>query len=691
MGGAYQILIEDMDYWIIDDVDVANFVNNGVLVSAKTRDSTGCQLKNMTVSNQSINTSIGAKWWPGYHTVSVGGDPYTTATGTLRNFTADNVNVYGGYPVTGEAAGYYNEVFTVFGDCDGVTIKNCSVNQSRSGIAFNCLGAGVGNFSWRPGQPHNVTFQDNVVVDLQNHSNICNAFYADRPGANCVWDGNFAINVKTLFGWGYEPGSWANGTTRYGNGTFKNNRGVIQLNGIYGGVTGTGMEIGSYDEYNVQSSGSIDVYNNVLVFKDISSWPNGIQIRRCIDADIYNNVVYLHSVSATGDYSGGISFTGYHPANTYGSDWVYKYDNNQYYSAAGGGSWALPAETYTGSIDVWNSKTSVSGEYLKEPLFKNINGSTYADFEITNGGPAIGEILSKFSYTKSGLTVYFTDESTTNAADGIETYAWDFDLDNEGTDTDTVADPTNVYGAAGTYRVQLTVTSDEGTDSSEQQVSVSATGSGSGSLAEQIGASGDDIETNASGRWETAINYCSIGDLDATSYDGSAGLRFTLSGAIPSDAEITAANIELYAVWKYTGLPTARIRAEDAANPGSWSNRTDYTGRTLTTEYADWNISTWTIGQWYTSSDFRDVIQELVDSYSGLASGAHINIHVDDASSGWGGTNTSISFESYDGSTTNAPKLNIEWDTPATASNDGPLLLEGFNQGFLDPFSLEMD
>ncbi|KRB37164.1 PKD domain-containing protein [Microbacterium sp. Root180] len=62
-----------------------------------------------------------------------------------------------------------------------------------------------------------------------------------------------------------------------------------------------------------------------------------------------------------------------------------------------------------------------------------------------------------------GLTVDFdSDDSTASGGATIADYAWNF---GDGT-TSTQADPTHVYGAAGTYTVSLTVTDSEGSTSS---------------------------------------------------------------------------------------------------------------------------------------------------------------------------------------------------------------------------------
>ena len=62
-----------------------------------------------------------------------------------------------------------------------------------------------------------------------------------------------------------------------------------------------------------------------------------------------------------------------------------------------------------------------------------------------------------FTNTPTALSVVFDSTVALNGAT-VATYAWDFGDGND----DTIADPTNVYAAAGTYEVRLTVTDTDG-------------------------------------------------------------------------------------------------------------------------------------------------------------------------------------------------------------------------------------
>ncbi|MCP3683814.1 MAG: hypothetical protein GY861_14105 [bacterium] len=57
--------------------------------------------------------------------------------------------------------------------------------------------------------------------------------------------------------------------------------------------------------------------------------------------------------------------------------------------------------------------------------------------------------------------VQFTDETTNDNCDAIETWAWNFTDDN----TSAIADPTNMFMTAGTFPVEMTVTDEDGDSS----------------------------------------------------------------------------------------------------------------------------------------------------------------------------------------------------------------------------------
>lgn len=66
-----------------------------------------------------------------------------------------------------------------------------------------------------------------------------------------------------------------------------------------------------------------------------------------------------------------------------------------------------------------------------------------------------------FTSTPTALSVVFDSTVVLNGAT-VATYLWDFGDGGAGTGDPAVADPTNLYGADGTYNVRLTVTDTTG-------------------------------------------------------------------------------------------------------------------------------------------------------------------------------------------------------------------------------------
>ncbi len=152
--------------------------------------------------------------------------------------------------------------------------------------------------------------------------------------------------------------------------------------------------------------------------------------------------------------------------------------------------------------------------------------------------------------------------------------------------------------------------------------------------------------------------------------------RFTLSAAIPSGATINAGTkIALYGVDSYswgTGdyLTIYATNSSDASQPSTGGEPTP-----LTTASVRWPASgdlTWPTGQ-YNERDIVSIIQELVDDYGGLSSGAHILIWIrGEKSNSW------LAAEDYNSSNNNLAKLTIEYTTSGGSASAVPKIFRQF-------------
>ena len=131
---------------------------------------------------------------------------------------------------------------------------------------------------------------------------------------------------------------------------------------------------------------------------------------------------------------------------------------------------ATPLETHTQWI--------ISSGHLKNILKPNVNemgighyvnsGSQYGHYWTQIFGIGSGVVISppnaNFSVSISCDTASFTDASTNTST----SYKWEF---GDGT-TSSLENPTHVYQSSGSYRVQLTVTNNDGTDTETKNLTI---------------------------------------------------------------------------------------------------------------------------------------------------------------------------------------------------------------------------
>jgi len=140
---------------------------------------------------------------------------------------------------------------------------------------------------------------------------------------------------------------------------------------------------------------------------------------------------------------------------------------------------------------------------------------------------------------------------------------------------------------------------------------------------------------------------------------------------IPAGKRIDTAVLYLRCRTAKSGtVVNTRIRAQKAANPITFSDITDFDARVWTDEYINWDeIEAWSAPLYYTSDDFKAVVQEVIN-LPGWASGNAMVILWDD----WEGR-SSLNAErhpySWDGGALSATKLIVTYSDPPPAGGEG--------------------
>jgi hypothetical protein len=192
----------------------------------------------------------------------------------------------------------------------------------------------------------------------------------------------------------------------------------------------------------------------------------------------------------------------------------------------------------------------------------------------------------------------------------------------------------------------------------------------------QVSASTDDCRTYWDGSvWQFSATsvYFGAGDGGAGVTKYGSGMRF-LSVTIPSGATITAAYVNLTAdTGASATVCNTTIIGQKQVNSLTFSNLANYQSRrgtlvggatndNLTANSVNWDkIGSWVLDTQYSSPDISPIIQELVTNNSGLSS-ANITLWWDDHA-GRSSVSAIRYAYSYNGSTTKAPKLHIEYTT----------------------------
>ena len=178
----------------------------------------------------------------------------------------------------------------------------------------------------------------------------------------------------------------------------------------------------------------------------------------------------------------------------------------------------------------------------------------------------------------------------------------------------------------------------------------------------RVAASTDDC-TRTDVNTDTTLIYNWLGQVNNGHDD--CGTRY-LNVTVPKNAAIVTAYVTFTQEYNYTGAPcqlTTQGQAADNA-PTFINSNADFDGRPRTTARVNWNAGGGGVGTTFNSDELKTVIQEIVNR-SGWVSGNALVLFFKDNSSPVGNYR---GVYSYDGSTTKAPLLHIEYST--TTVND---------------------
>jgi type IV pilus assembly protein PilY1 len=130
----------------------------------------------------------------------------------------------------------------------------------------------------------------------------------------------------------------------------------------------------------------------------------------------------------------------------------------------------------------------------------------------------------------------------------------------------------------------------------------------------QVNARYDDVEERSDG---TMRRTSSVLDLSIN----KVGVRFNAID-VPQGAKIVSATIDFNAYGSATsGNPQIAINGEAADDSVQFTgSNSDLSNRTLTSKSVNWDVQDFVTGNWYTTADLKDVVQEIVNR-SGWASG----------------------------------------------------------------------
>lgn len=152
--------------------------------------------------------------------------------------------------------------------------------------------------------------------------------------------------------------------------------------------------------------------------------------------------------------------------------------------------------------------------------------------------------------------------------------------------------------------------------------------------------------------------------------DENPGFRF-INVTIAPGSTINTAQLQLRGTAVGgAGTPTASVYTEAADNPSFFSSGTHEPGSaSLGANSQAWNISSWDSAGWNVRDSLATVVNDAT-SRGGWASGNAICVLIRSSTSG----NNDVGYRTYDGDTSLAPKLDIDYSEAAAAKAPPPSL-----------------
>ena len=330
--------------------------------------------------------------------------------------------------------------------------------------------------------------------------------------------------------------------------------------------------------------------------------------------------------------------------------------------------WIGPGTSVVATGNVFNYASYTDQPFVRAVL-DGSNGDSYTQpfgFETVAGG---NQAPSVSVTAPSNGTHYDNPQTITisaNASDSDGSVASvEFFVNGSSIGSDNSAPYTKSYAipADGSYSITARATDNEGATATSSAVSVTV-GVTAETVSARINSSMNDVEERGDGSM-----YTNSSDIELV-YDGSnqtIGLRF-VGLNIPQGATITAANIQFTCDETNSTATNLTIKGHDANNSSAFTTASNnVSSRTTTSASVNWSPAAWNsvgeAGANQRTPDLSAIVQEIVNR-SGYTHNSAITMIIT-------GTGERTA-EAYDGTSSSAALLTVDYITGQTPTNDAP-------------------